>query len=70
MSSVDFKINEAIRDCLDRYQQGRSPLAHLAACLDTLRSSPEWTEAEIRAVDVGARKILIRLMVNGPAVKS
>src|SRR5947207_2013344 len=57
----EAEINAAIRDCLDSFEPGRSAIAHLASHLDRLRRD-SWTDAEISQVEIGARRILTKLI--------
>jgi hypothetical protein len=58
------RINAAIRDCLDSFQPGRSPLAHVAAFTQRLRADRGWTEDEIWEVESSVRRILATLIAE------
>jgi hypothetical protein len=56
----EAEINAAVRDCLEGFQPGGSPAAHLASDLEQLHRDPSWTEAEIFKVEIGALRILTK----------
>jgi hypothetical protein len=58
------EINAAIRDCLDSFQPGRSPLAHVAAFTQRLRANRSWTDEEIWEVESTVRRILATLIAE------
>ena len=58
------RINAVIRDCLDSFQPGQSPLAHVAAYTERLRAEREWSEDEIWEVESTVRRILATLIVE------
>jgi hypothetical protein len=41
------KINSAIRACLDRCYESKTPLFCIAGYMDELRASRQWTQAEM-----------------------
>jgi hypothetical protein len=57
----DTRINAAIRECLDTFEPGRSPIAHLAAYVERLRNDQSWTERDIREVELAVRRIFAKM---------
>ena len=57
-----YKINAAIRSCLDSIPHGGMPLAHLAAFIEQLKSDHILTADEIREVETTVRRILTTLV--------
>jgi len=47
------KINQAIRDCLDKCMDAEDQFAAALKCLRELRRSEEWTTEEVDAVKRG-----------------
>lgn len=66
--SDQTRINAAIRECLDALRPGWSPLAHLAAYLERLRSEPGWSEQEIIEVETAVRRIVVAVIDDGEAI--
>ena len=58
------QINAAIRECLDTFEPGRSPLAHVAGYTQRLRNERDWTEEEIWKVESTVRRILATLIAE------
>jgi hypothetical protein len=52
------KINQAIRNCLNRCYVTANPLDALADCVAELRDQPEWTVPEIAQVEGAVRRML------------
>ena len=59
----NYAINSAIRLCLAHCRQSDDPLASLSETLDELRDRL-WREADVRAVEHAARKVLVRVFAT------
>jgi hypothetical protein len=59
ISEIDeYKINHAIRDCLDHCRGANDPITQIAAYLAGLKASGNWAKPEVRTVELGVLRIL------------
>jgi hypothetical protein len=59
-----FRMNNAIRACLDQCYCSSNPLASLASFVRHLRNNPAWREAEIEELEHTVRRILKAMVVR------
>jgi hypothetical protein len=64
MEATD-KINAAVRACLESVPHGGSPLAHMAAFIETLKTDHKLSDEEVREVETVVRRILTTLIDPG-----
>ena len=59
------KINEAIRDCLQKCSQSEQPLDALAEELGAVTASRNWTQEEVSIVKKTVLRLLNHLVDRG-----
>ncbi len=63
MTYIDHsKINNAIRDCLQRCYKSSNAIPRIAEFLDALRSGGGWQDSELREVEARVRRILSSIL--------
>ena len=68
MTAELTKINAAIRDCLDQCYGNKAPLTWVAAYLEHLRRSEDWSEEEVKEVETAVLKMLSVIAMRPPHV--
>ena len=56
------RINDAIRECLDKCYQSPNSLAVLADFVADLRARPGWASSEVDQVETTVRRILTAMV--------
>ena len=56
------KINQAVTDCLDLCYASNAPLSVIAEFMSELSENPNWSEYEVEAVEIGALRLLSRIV--------
>lgn len=67
MTDKATQINDAIHDCLERCYSAELPIACMAAYLQQLGRDPNWSMADIHAVETRVRQILTLIVELPPA---
>jgi hypothetical protein len=60
------KINQAVKDCLQRCYREESPFSAIGKYLEQLRKQPGWTDADIFLVESTALR-MFKEMVDSPS---
>jgi hypothetical protein len=59
------RINDAIRECLDKCYQSPNSLAVLADFVAELRNRSDWSVSEVEQVETTVRRLLTAMVDEG-----
>jgi hypothetical protein len=58
----EFKINEAVRECLSRCEQSKNIVPEVAKFLDELDSTVGWSDDELHEVELAIIRMLFGIL--------
>jgi hypothetical protein len=64
------KINTAIQAGLAACRKSPAPIVAIAQLIDSLHLDPTWTDDEVRQVESGMRRVLVRIVAAKPTTSA